>query len=114
MNKLQVSEETPEKTKAETSNDPEVDRMLSEFTKMIPGLSPADGAKTSQEQIEETFKKLMAEPMDIGGGSGSGSGDEVDLEGLGNMNKVIEQMMAELTSKDILYEPFSEMVQKVF
>lgn len=29
------------------------------------------------------------------------------------MNQVIEQMMRQLTSKDVLYEPFAEMAEKV-
>lgn len=90
----------------------EVDKMLQEFAKMMPGTAAADelkGNKTSSEQIEETFKKLMQEPLDSGFGQNM---DDVDLGELGDMNKVIEQMMAELTSKEILYEPFSEMIAK--
>lgn len=88
----------------------EVDKMLQEFAKMMPGTAAAseiNGNKSSSEQIEETFRKLMQEPLDMGPNM-----DDVDLGELGDMNKVIEQMMAELTSKEILYEPFTEMIAK--
>lgn len=38
---------------------------------------------------------------------------DFDVGNLEEMNKVIEQMMGELTSKEVLYEPFSELVDKV-
>lgn len=88
----------------------EVDKMLQEFAKMMPGTAAAseiNGNKSSSEQIEETFRKLMQEPLDKGPNM-----DDIDLGELGDMNKVIEQMMAELTSKEILYEPFTEMIAK--
>ncbi len=86
----------------------EVDKMLKEFSKLMPsdGTNPLDTDKPSSEQIENTFRKLLEEPF------GNEFGD-ADLGDLNDMNKVIEQMMGELTSKEILYEPFAEMVQKV-
>lgn len=84
----------------------EVDKMLKEFSRMMPGeTGEALNGKSSSEQIEETFKKLLEQPLD----------DELDddLGKLGDMNAIIEQMMSELTSREILYDPFKEMVQKV-
>lgn len=88
----------------------EVDKMLSEFAKLVPGAN-ITGEETednirpdSQKQIEESFRKLMEEPM--------GSGEDIDLGELSDMNAIIEQMMAQLTSKDVLYEPFREMLEK--
>lgn len=88
----------------------EVDKMLAEFAKLVPGASingedTEDPARPdSQKQIEESFRKLMEEPM--------GNAEDIDLGELNDMNAIIEQMMAQLTSKDVLYEPFHEMMEK--
>lgn len=129
LNKLEKSQKGAKETKAkepsgklisgppgEAKFETEVDKMLQEFAKMMPGAAGAQeinaqastgGNRTSQEQIEQTFKKLLQEPIDPDFGA-----DDVNLEELGDMQGIIEQMMAELTSKDILYDPFSEMIQK--
>lgn len=52
---------------------------------------------------------MMAQFLDIGGGSSSG-GDSNDVVGFDAM---LEGMMQQLMSKEILYEPISDLAKKV-
>lgn len=111
MEKLGSSKEAAgrEEGVVDAKLEDEVDRMLREFSKILPGdaSTALDSTKPRKptEQIEATFEKLLEEPV-------GGAERDVDLGELEDVNSMIEQLMSQLTSKEILYEPFQEIASK--